>query len=126
MRYRFAAALLVCVALAGCSGGAGKAFYVFFQPYSSDLDAQARATVQAAASYAIAHPIMPIAIAGDATRPDSGDIDTLRQQRVAAVKNALVQAGVGAPGIDVFGTGLAFPTGMPDQPAGRVTVNVGL
>jgi outer membrane protein OmpA-like peptidoglycan-associated protein len=118
--------LLLCVALAGCAGGDGKAFYVFFQPYSSDLDSEAQTTVQAAATYALAHPLMPISIAGDATRPDTGDNDTLRQQRVAAVKDALVRAGVGAPGIDVRGNGLAYPDGVPDQPVGRVTVNVGL
>jgi outer membrane protein OmpA-like peptidoglycan-associated protein len=119
------AILLLVAFLSGCSGKDGKSFYVFFQPYDSGLDAQAQATVQAAATYANAHPLMPISIAGDATRPDIG-VDTLRQQRVAAVKHALVQAGVGAMGIDIQGAGLAYADGMPDQPVGRVTINVGL
>jgi outer membrane protein OmpA-like peptidoglycan-associated protein len=125
MRYRVAIVLLFAF-LAGCGGQAGKSFPVFFQPYSSALDAQGLATVQAAAAYANAHTLMPVAIAGDATLPDSGDFDTLRQQRVAVVKDALVQAGIGAAGIDVFGTGLAFPTGDPSQVQGRVVINVGL
>jgi outer membrane protein OmpA-like peptidoglycan-associated protein len=125
MRYRVAVVLLFAF-LAGCGGQAGKSFPVFFQPYSSALDAQGLATVQAAAAYANAHTLMPVSIAGDATRPDPGDFDTLRQQRVAVVKDALVQAGVGAAGIDVWGTGLAFPNGDPSQIAGRVVINVGL
>nr|WP_294506810.1 hypothetical protein [uncultured Rhodopila sp.] len=125
MRYRVAIVLLFAL-LAGCGGQAGKSFPVFFQPYSSALDAQGLATVQAAAAYANAHTLMPVAIAGDATRPDSGDFDTLRQQRVAVVKDALVQAGLGAAGIDVWGTGMAFPTGDPSQVQQRVVINVGL
>ncbi len=119
------AILLLFAVLSGCSGKDGKSFYVFFQPYVGSLDAQAQATVQEAARYSNAHPLMPISIAGDATRPGEG-IDTLRQQRVAAVKDALIQDGVGALGIDVEGTGLAYPDGMPNQPVGRVTINVGL
>jgi outer membrane protein OmpA-like peptidoglycan-associated protein len=125
MRYRVAIVLLFAF-LAGCGGQAGKSFPVFFQPYSSALDAEGQATVQAAAAYANAHALMPVSIAGDATRPDTGDIDTLRQQRVAVVKDALVQAGLGAAGIDVFGTGLSYPNGDPSQIRGRVVINVGL
>jgi outer membrane protein OmpA-like peptidoglycan-associated protein len=119
------AILLLFAVLSGCSGKDGKSFYVFFQPYDGSLDAQAQATVQQAASYANAHPLMPISIAGDATRPGDG-IDTLRQQRVAVVKDALIKDGVGAFGIDVEGAGLAYANGVPDQPVGRVTINVGL
>jgi outer membrane protein OmpA-like peptidoglycan-associated protein len=125
MRFRVTIVLLFTL-LCGCSGGAGKSFSVFFQPYSAALDGQALATVQAAATYAKAHPLMPVALAGDATRPDTGDLDTLRQERVAAVKDALVQAGLGAAGIDVWGTGMAFPTGDPSQVVGRVVISVGL
>nr|WP_294524049.1 hypothetical protein [uncultured Rhodopila sp.] len=125
MRRRLAIVLLFGL-LAGCGGQAGKSFPVFFQPYSATLDAQGQATVQAAAAYANAHALMPVALAGDATRPDMGDFDTLRQQRVAVVKDALVQAGVGAAGIDVLGTGLAYGDGDPSQIAGRVVINVGL
>nr|WP_294554219.1 hypothetical protein [uncultured Rhodopila sp.] len=125
MRFRVAIVLLFAF-LTGCGGSAGKSFYVFFQPYSSALDAQGLATVQAAAAYANAHALMPVALAGDATRPDTGDIDTLRQERVAVVKDALVQAGVGAAGIDVWGTGLVYPNGDPGQIVGRVVINVGL
>ena len=125
MRYRVAI-LLTFAFLSGCGGQTGKSFPVFFQPYSSALDAQGLATVQAAAAYANAHTLMPVAIAGDATRPDTGDIDTLRQQRVAVVKDALVQAGVGAAGIDVWGTGLVYANGDPGQVVGRVVISVGL
>jgi outer membrane protein OmpA-like peptidoglycan-associated protein len=125
MRHRLAVLTLFAL-LAACGAKGGQSFRVFFQPYSSDLDAQSQATVQAAAAYANAHPLMPISITGDATRPDTGDIDTLRQQRVAVVKDALVRAGIGAAGIDIMGAGLAYPTGVPDQPVGRVVINVGL
>jgi len=125
MRYRVVILLLFAF-LGGCAALDGQRFSILFQPYSSGLDPQARATIVAAVSFAKAHPLAPLSIAGYATRPDPGDIATLRQQRVAAVHDALVTEGVDRFRIEVLGNGILYPDGVPDQPIGRVDISIGL
>jgi outer membrane protein OmpA-like peptidoglycan-associated protein len=118
--------VLLSTLLVGCSGPDGGKYRVFFQPYSSGLDARARAAVQSAATFANAHPLMPLSIAGYATPLDPHDIETLRQERVQAVQRALIDDGVASIRIEVLGTGLLYPDGVPDSPTGRVDINIGL
>jgi outer membrane protein OmpA-like peptidoglycan-associated protein len=125
MRYRVAILLLFAF-LGGCTSLDGKRFSVLFQPYSSALDAQAQATVQSASAFAQAHPLMPLSIAGYVQRLDSGDFETLRQQRVMMVQDALVRQGVDQARIEVLGNGILYPDGVPDQTIGRVDINIGL
>ena len=125
MKY-YVGIFLVFAALCGCSSPDGNKYSVLFQPFSADLDPQAKGTVQAAATFAKAHPLMPLSIAGDASRPDEGDYPTLRQERVAVVQNALVSEGVDRLRIEVLGNGLLYPNGVPDQPRRRVIINIGL
>ena len=120
------ALLLLLFGLCGCGGPLGKTFSVLFQPYTSGLDPKAQDTVRAAATFADAHPEMPLSIAGDATRPEAGDFDTLRQQRVAVVRDALVREGVKQWRIQVLGTGILYPDGDPNLVPTKVTINVGL
>jgi hypothetical protein len=90
------------------------------------MDSQAQAAVQSASAFAQAHPLMPLSIAGYVVRIDPGDIDTLRQQRVMVVQDALVRRGVNQMRIEVLGNGILYPDGVPDQTAGRVDINIGL
>ena len=127
MRHRIAIGLLMTV-LAGCAGGDGGNYSVFFMPYSSQLDQKALDTIQSAATFAKANPPMPITIQGYTTRPDPTEHDSLRELRVAVVKNGLLNAGVGSMRIEVLGNGLIYPQGvpMPTLPSGRVEIHVGL
>ena len=118
--------LLMLLGLCGCGGSLGKTFSVLFQPYTSGLDPKAQDTVRAAAAFANAHPEMPLAIAGDATRPEAGETDTLRQQRVTVVKDVLVREGVDPFRIQVLGTEILHPNGISDQTLGKVAINIGL
>jgi cytochrome c oxidase subunit 2 len=119
--------LLLLVFLGGCGGQAGQSFSLFFQPYSSGLDPRAQETVQTAATYAKAHPLMPISIAGysDPGNP-ADDFDTLWNQRSEAVQDALVRQGVGPMRIEVLGKGILYPDGLPNLPVRRVDINIGL
>jgi hypothetical protein len=123
---RFGIVVLLPVLLSGCSGSDGGKFSVSFLPYSSALDAPGLTTVHNAAFFASAHPLMPLSVAGYAQRLDSGDIDTLRQERVQTVQQALISEGVSPVRIEVLGNGILYPDGVPDLPTGRVDINVGL
>jgi outer membrane protein OmpA-like peptidoglycan-associated protein len=125
MRCR-AAIFLLFVFLDGCSGHDVRKFSVLFQPFSADLDPRAQATVRAAAAFAKAHPLTPLSIAGYATRPDPGDVPTLRQERVGVVHDALVREGVDQIRIEVLGNGILYPDGGPDLPPDEVDISVGL
>lgn len=127
MRYRVAV-LLLFTFLGGCTGPSGQTFSVPFGPYSANLDPPAQEIVRAAAAFAKAHSLMPLSIAGYTIRPDPDYVDTLREQRVAAVRRALVTEGVGEFRIQVLGTGIVYPQGvpMPSLPPGRVDINIGL
>jgi hypothetical protein len=119
--------LLLLVGLfGGCAGPDGAKYSVMFQPYSSALDSPAQTTVHNAAVFAQAHPLMPLSISGYATRLGSVDIETLRQLRVQTVQQSLISEGVSPLQIEVLGTGILYPDGVPDSPIGRVDINVGL
>jgi outer membrane protein OmpA-like peptidoglycan-associated protein len=121
---------VVCLLLAGwfggCAGPDGAKYRVMFQPYSSTLDSPARAAVHSAATFAQAHPLMPLSISGYATPLDPDDIETLRQERVQTVQQALISEGVSSFRIEVLGTGLQYPDGVPDSPIGRIDIAIGL
>jgi hypothetical protein len=121
-----AALLLLLASLGGCAGQDGKRFSILFQPYSSDLGPQAQQEVQAASAYAKTHPLMPLSIADYSSRPDPHDIDTMKQQRVGVVQNALVRDGVDQIRIEVLGNGILYPDGVPNLPTGKVDINIGL
>jgi outer membrane protein OmpA-like peptidoglycan-associated protein len=125
MRCRVAIVLLLAF-LVGCAGLDGKKFSVAFQPFGVDLDPRAQATVQAAAAFAKAHPLMPLSLAGYATRPDGDNFATLRQQRVAVVQDALVREGVNQIRIEILGNGIIYPDGVPDLPPEAVDISIGL
>nr|WP_294577864.1 OmpA family protein [uncultured Rhodopila sp.] len=128
MRRRFAALILLTV-LAGCANPFGehtRKYSIFFQPYSSDLDDNARAAVADAASFAHDHPLQPISLAGfSAPANPTKDIDGLSAQRAEAVKKALVADGIGAGRISVEANGIADPEGKPNLAVRRVDINIG-
>ncbi len=123
---RFGVVFLLSAALSACAGPDGGKFSVGFLPYSAALDSPARSTVHNAATFANAHPLMPLSIAGYAHRLDTGDIETLRQERVQTVQRALISEGVDPARIEILGNTLLYPDGVPDLPIGRVDINVGL
>ncbi|HEY0184667.1 MAG TPA: hypothetical protein VGC09_17850 [Rhodopila sp.] len=125
MRYRVAILVLLAF-LGGCAGPDGKKFSVLFPPYSADLDPAAQEVVHAAATFAKAHPLMPLSVGGYASRPDPGNYPTLRQERVGVVQKALVREGVDQFRIEIPGNGIIYPDGVPDLPVDRVDINIGL
>jgi outer membrane protein OmpA-like peptidoglycan-associated protein len=125
MRPRIAAILLTTL-LSACSGPLGAKYPVRFPPFDAGLDPQAQAAVRAAATFAAAHPLMPVTISGYRQPLDPSDIETLRQERVQTVQRALLQEGVGSERIEILGNGLLYPDGVPDSPKGRVDINIGL
>ncbi len=118
--------VMLLVLLAGCAGLEGHKYVVRFQPYDLALDAQAQGAVQSAAAFAKAHPLSPITIAGYASPADTGDFQTLRQQRVGLVQSALVAQGVDPLRIEILGNGILYPDGVPDEVAGQIDIAVGL
>nr|WP_294503213.1 OmpA family protein [uncultured Rhodopila sp.] len=128
MRYRFAA-LILLTALAGCANPFGehtRKYSIFFQPYSSDLDDNARAAITDAAAFAHDHPLQPVSLAGYSAPPDpSKDVDGLSAQRAEAVKKALVADGIGAARISVEANGITDPEGKPNLAVRRVDINIG-
>jgi outer membrane protein OmpA-like peptidoglycan-associated protein len=129
MRYRLAS-LLMLTALGACANPFGehtRKYSVFFQPYSSALDDNARAAVADAASFAHDHPLQPITVAGFAAPPDpSKDVDGLSAQRAEAVKQALITDGVGSGRISIEANGITDPEGKPNLAVRRVDINIGL
>jgi outer membrane protein OmpA-like peptidoglycan-associated protein len=118
--------VLVSTLFGGCTSLEGKKFSVLFQPYSSDLDPAAQATVRSAAAFAQAYPLSVLSISGYAARLDPSDIETLRQERVQTVQQTLVNEGVSPIRIEVLGNGIVYPDGVPDSPVGRIDIDVGL
>src|ERR1700760_1586549 len=125
MRRRFVTLLLPPL-MSACGGQAGQRYSVFFQPYSASLDPQGQQAVGAAATFAKAHPLMPISI--KAYTPYLGEeIYTASGQRTETVLRALEQAGIGRMRIEVVGSDrLLDPNGMPNLPRDRVDIYVGL
>jgi outer membrane protein OmpA-like peptidoglycan-associated protein len=124
MRCRFAV-LLLSTLVGACSGQSGQRFSVYFQPYPADFDPQAQQVVHEAATFAKAHPLMPLSIKN--TTPDMGlQVDTLSGQRTEAVLHALLQEGVSRMRIEIVGADrLLDPNGMPNLPRQWVDISVG-
>jgi outer membrane protein OmpA-like peptidoglycan-associated protein len=120
-------ATLIAASLAGCAG-TEETFVVRFQPFSASLDIAAQSTLHAAAVYAKANPLAPLSVDGFHSRPDPTEFDTLPQDRVNVVTNALVDAGVERWRIEVLGTGIVDPQGvrMPTLPERSVVIKAGL
>jgi outer membrane protein OmpA-like peptidoglycan-associated protein len=111
-------------ALAGCSVFEKPPQYtVFFEPYSADLSDQARATVQSAASYALAHGIGSVFVVGHSAPPDPGkDVDGLSDKRADAVGKALRDDGVSPDRIVTEGNGITDPGIRPEVSVRRVDI----
>lgn len=126
MRVRWMTILLLVV-LGGCSWLSGSQKYsVYFEPYSTELDQQARQTIDDAAKFAQAHPMQPVAVDGFAAQPDpKRDVDGLSVQRAEAVKQALVSDGVFPARITTAANGVVDPKGMPSVAVRRVDIGVG-
>ncbi len=126
MRYRLAALLMTV--LAGCSGGAGQSYSIFFQPYVVVLDQRAQDTIHDVATYAAAHPLAPVTIASYYSQAGYGGVqDGMSEQRAEAVRAALIQQGVAGPRIEILGDGsVLIPENLPDMPLRRVDVKIGL
>jgi outer membrane protein OmpA-like peptidoglycan-associated protein len=111
-------------ALAGCSFFQKPPQYtVFFPPYSADLSDQARQSVQAAASYALAHSTQPVFVVGYSAPPDPGkDVDGLSAQRADVVEKALRDDGVSLDRIVTESNGITDPGNMPQVSVRRVDI----
>jgi outer membrane protein OmpA-like peptidoglycan-associated protein len=126
MRLRWIA-LASLVTLAGCgTGSQTRNFSVYFQPYSAELDKQAKETAETAAQYAQAHAVLPVAIEGYSAPADPGrDIDGLSAQRADAIKRVLTAAGVSPTRISTSANGSIDPHPMPQLSVRRVDIAVG-
>jgi outer membrane protein OmpA-like peptidoglycan-associated protein len=124
MRCRFAV-LLLSTLVGACGGQSGQRYSVYFQPYSAGFDPQAQQVIHEAATFAKAHPLLPLSIKN--TTPYMGvQVDTLSGQRTEAVLHALLQEGISRMRIEVVGADrLLDPNGMPNLPAQRVDISVG-
>jgi OOP family OmpA-OmpF porin len=126
MRLRWMTILLLS-ALGGCSWMADtRTFSVYFEPYSSVLDQQARETISNAADFARAHPLQPVAVAGFAAPPDpKRDVEGLSAQRAEVVKQALVTDGLSPNRIITAANGITDPKDLPSIAVRRVDITVG-
>ncbi len=126
MRVRWTSFLLLA-ALGACSSSTeARKFSVYFQPYSADLDQQARETVDSAAVFARDHPLQPIAIAGFSAPPDPKlDVDGLSAKRADTVKQALLSDGVGSQRITTAANGITDPQTLPTVAVRRVDISIG-
>ncbi|MGD0108145.1 MAG: OmpA family protein [Rhodopila sp.] len=112
------------VSLGACSWLSNpQEFSVYFEPYSSELDPQARQTIQDAASFARAHVLLPVEVAGFAAPPDpKRDVDGLSAQRAEVVKQLLVNDGVGQNRIATVAYGITDPKTLPSLAVRRVDI----
>ena len=119
--------ILLVSTVGGCSLFAEpRSYSVYFEPYSSALDNQARATVHAAADAAKAHRLRLIEVTGYSAPPDpKRDVDGLSEQRALAVKQALVDDGVWAQRITTTGAGVTDPKNLPQVAVRRVDITIG-
>jgi outer membrane protein OmpA-like peptidoglycan-associated protein len=119
------AVLLLLTLVGACGGQSGQRYSVYFQPYSAGFDPQAQQVVHEAATFAKAHPLLPLSIKN--TTPYIGvQVDTLSGQRTEAVLHALLQEGISRMRIEIVGADrLLDPNGMPNLPAQRVDISVG-
>jgi outer membrane protein OmpA-like peptidoglycan-associated protein len=126
MRVRWMTILLLAV-LGGCSWlSDSRKFSVYFEPSSAKFDQQSRATMDAAAKFAQAHPMQSIKVDGFAAPADSKhDIDGLSAQRAEAVKQALVDGGIYPARITTAASGVVDPKSLPSVAVRRVDISVG-
>lgn len=119
---------LLMAGVAACTSGPigpqVPAYVVFFTPFSSELDEPAKQVVADASRAATTAPARPLTVAGYAdTTPVPGGSQTVSEQRVKAVVDALVASGVnrqsitraprgntsGDPGIESRRVEIVFP-----------------
>ena len=126
MRFRWMT-LLVLVAVGGCGWIAGSQKYsVYFQPYSSELDEQARQTIKDAADFASAHRLQAIQVSGFSAPPDPKlDVPGLSEKRADNVMQVLIADGVGPDRITVLANGITDPKTLPTLAVRRVDISVG-
>ena len=119
--------VLITASLGGCAWLTGSQKYsVYFPPYSAQLDQQALETVQAAADFAHTHPLRPVAIDGFAAPPDPRKaFEDLSAQRAEAVRQALLNYGVGPQRITASANGTVNPKPLPALAVRRVDISVG-
>lgn len=117
----------VFAALGGCSWLTGEQSYsVYFQPYSSDPDQQARKTIRDAADFAQDHPLESVVVTGFAAPADPKlDIPGLSLQRAESVKKLLIEDGVLESHIETVSNGVTDPKTLPSVAVRRVDISVG-
>jgi OOP family OmpA-OmpF porin len=126
MRLRWMTILLLS-ALGGCSWMTdSRTFSVYFEPYSSVLDQQARETIGNAANFARARPLQPVAVAGFSAPPDpQRDVEGLSARRAEVVKQALADDGLSPNRITTMANGITDPKDLPSVAVRRVDIRVG-
>jgi outer membrane protein OmpA-like peptidoglycan-associated protein len=126
MQFRWTTPLLLA-SLGGCGlfTSTGK-YSVYFQPYSTALNDQANETIHSAASFAQAHPVLPVVVTGYSAPPDpKQDVPGLSDQRADAVKQMLIADGVSPNRISTVGNGITDPQTLPEVSVRRVDIGVG-
>jgi hypothetical protein len=111
--------------IGGCTSSP-QTYSVYFQSYSTELDPQARQTVQEAADFGRARSWLPIQVIGYAAPADPRpNLDALSAQRAAVVKQLLVDDGIGPNRISVAGDGVIDPRPLPPLSVRRVDISFG-
>ena len=126
MRFQWIA-LASIVVLAGCESPSNTRNYsIYFQPYSAELDQQARESTETAALYARANASLPISVIGFSAPADPGrDVDGLSAQRAEAITQALTAEGVSANRISVSSSSAIDPLPMAMVAVRRVDISIG-
>ena len=118
--------LLMVGLLSGCAGGLGQTYYVQFMSFSASPDPQGQATVESAAAFAKANPLMPVTIDGFHYGQYTNQVDSMAEERVRVVISQLVRAGVARARIQVLGKGISYAQGSPISPLPPNTVKIGI
>jgi outer membrane protein OmpA-like peptidoglycan-associated protein len=126
MRFRWTTTLLLAT-LGGCGWFTETGKYsVYFQPYSATPNDQATETIHTAASFAQAHPLLPVVVTGYSAPPDPKlDVAGLSDQRADAVKQMLIADGIRPNRISTVGNGITDPQSLPEVSLRRVDIGVG-
>jgi outer membrane protein OmpA-like peptidoglycan-associated protein len=126
MRLRWIA-LAGATVLSACGPASDtRSFSVYFQPYSADLDQQARESAATAAQYAAGHASLPVSVAGySAPSAPVRDVDVLSAKRAEAITRVLVADGVSPKRITVSANGSMDPHPLPEVSVRRVDITVG-
>ena len=126
MRLRWISTL-VLVSLSGCSlFSDGQKYSVYFENNATELNPQGNETILAAANFAQAHPMRPVAVAGFSGLPGPGqNVDGLSARRAEVVKQLLVADGVSPGRITTSANGMVDPKTLPDVAVRRVDISVG-